>query len=278
MEGYLTSRDGIKIFYKRWEAANPIGTLIISHGYSEYCGRYEAIASRLIEGGLDVYAFDCRGHGKSEGKRGHVNNFNEYINDLDAVVQQASGWKGKPFFLLGHSMGGLIACLYCLKFRMESKLSIRGLILSSPAIKLSVKAAFLERLCCKILSAVKPDFVLPSRVEPSHLAKDEKVIEKYRNDPLICRQISARLYTQMVKRGNEIMRRAGEFTLPVILVAGEEDKVVSAEAIKEFYEKIPSKKKSLKIYPGGYHELLNDFGKEEVLSDILSWAKSFLVA
>ena len=264
----LFSHDGLKMFAVRDLAADPVGTVVISHGLGEHCGRYETFAGELTDGGYHVYRFDHRGHGKSEGERAYAASFSHYIEDLSLVIRRAkTDFPDLPCFLFGHSMGGGIAAAYGIKTDGE----VEGIILSGAATHTPKMAKGPMRPLIRTLGKLAPHIALGNSLGKL-VSKDPKVVEGYLNDSLNCPKITMGLYNAFLVRGiDEIMVRAGEFCYPVLILHGGSDKIVQPAASEHFYEKCASADKTLKIYPGVYHEIFNEPERGEAVGDVLAW-------
>ncbi|MEM2637570.1 MAG: alpha/beta hydrolase [Candidatus Korarchaeota archaeon] len=261
--------DRTKLHKASWKVNNARGAIIIVHGFAEHIGRYDHVAKFLNELGFNVYGYDQRGHGKSEGDRGYVKNFDEYIMDLNLFVNCVlKEENGHPLFLLGHSMGGLIVLRYGILHRDAP---VKGIIASAPALRLGAKTGKVKYALGKFLAKVAGHSKMDAGIDASLLTHDKNVVEQYINDPLVFKKISARLGIELIKKGNDTLKRASEFTFPCLLMIGSDDRLVAPEGVKEFYEKCGSKDKSLKIYEKFYHEILNEIEKEKAFNDIKTW-------
>lgn len=276
---FFTTKSNQKIFYRQWKPRSEAKALVmIIHGLGEHSGRYEYQAGYLMNSGFEVYAFDNIGHGLSEGKRGFVNSFGDYLELLDQFISLASTGTGeKPLFLLGHSLGGLIAASYASRLK-GSKIS--GLILSSPSVALNknIEPNIFERFLLKAASVITPALTLDNRIDPHLLSRDKAVVENYIKDPLVFKRITPRLFIEMRHTQRRLLTRAGSITMPCLTLGGEEDKITPPESISKFHSLIASKNKALKIYKGLYHEILNEPEKEVVLSDVVAFLLDFGVA
>lgn len=272
----FANKDGINIFHQRWTVEAPQGALVIAHGLGEHSGRYANIVNALAGKNISCYAMDHRGHGRSGGKRGHVNRFMDYVDDLgqylDTVVRPdlaATGNPRPPLFLLGHSMGGVISTLYVLTFPDE----LNGLILSSPGLILHKGPTVAETLAIRALSKFTPGLTLGNRLNSKNLSHDPETIQAYLDDPLVHDRISMRLVVEFMNAGAEGCRRANELALPLLLVHGEKDRLTSPAASKLVYEQARSADKTLHIYPDLFHETMNETPEErsKVLQTIVDW-------
>jgi alpha-beta hydrolase superfamily lysophospholipase len=248
--GSFESASGEDAFYRVWRAAEPKAALILVHGIGEHSGRYDHVGSYLAERGVTVYALDHQGHGRSGGRRGWVSDFNIYLDDIanfDAYVRIEN--ESRPLFLLGHSMGGLLVVAYLL----ERPLKPDYVILSGPA----------------IVPILDPD---APAIDPTRLSRDPLVQEAYMADPLILRErIDDELYLRLADCLAVIDGRAGEISLPLLLLHGTDDRLCSAQGAKDFVEASASKDTTIRLYADGRHESFNEVNREEVLADLWAW-------
>ena len=269
--GSLLSRDGLQLFYRKYESQNPVGGVVLAHGLGEHSGRHEPLARFLFSKGFSFWAIDHRGHGKSGGKQGHVASFDQYIMDLQIVVELARQELGKEkkLFLIGHSMGGLIAINFAIGF---GKL-IDGLVVSSPALGMTVKVPFLKEKLGKFMSNILPGLTLSNELDKEKISHDREVVMEYDNDPLVHDKVSARWFTEFMASMEKANNRAGKIDVPVLMQVAGDDYLVNAPASKEFFSKLSVKDKTLHFYDGLYHEVYNEKreDREKVLNDLVAW-------
>jgi len=248
---------GYPIHLRCWRPQGPAkAALVLSHGLGEHCGRYEHVARRLVQAGLTVYGHDHQGHGKSGGTVGTVDHFEDFLQDLATVIARARGeHEGKRLFLLGHSMGGLIATAYVL----EKPDKPDRLILSGPGIVPLVAAG--ERT-----------------IDATKLSRDPEMQQAYLTDPLVLRErVKEDLYGKLADGLALLPGRAEEITMPILLLHGGDDELCSAEGAEIYVRSSGSDDVTVKIYPGGRHESFNEINREKVLDDLLSWVEERLV-
>lgn len=267
--GYLSGSDGRKIFWQGWRPAGDIkGLVIIAHGLGEHIGRYEQLAGFLNQKGYAVFGSDHRGHGKTEGKRGHILRFDEYTKDFkmirDSVV---SRFPGKCSVLLGHSMGGLIAVHYVLTYPSD----FDGLALSSAALKVEVDASPVKLAAGRFFSKVLPGITMGNELDPNMISHDREVVRKYIDDPLVHDRVSARWFTSFTAAIAEAQSRAGEIMIPCLVMQSSEDKLVAPAGAGEFFGKVASADKTLQYWEGFYHEMFNEVEKQKPYQFLLDW-------
>jgi acylglycerol lipase len=258
---------GLKIFLRSWRPEEkPRAVIVICHGVNSHGGQYIWTAEQFVNAGFAVFALDLRGRGKSEGERFYVENVAEYVSDVAGTVKIAkSRHPGLPVFLLGHSAGGVVSSVYCL----ENQSELAGFICESFAFQVPAPSFVLAAV--KGLSHVAPR--LPAlKLKNEDFSRDPKAVEALNNDPLTAHEAQPAITVAALVRADERLRE--EFpliTLPVLIMHGTEDKATVCHGSEFFYKTAGSRDKTLKLYEGHYHDLLNDFGKEGVIADITTW-------
>jgi alpha-beta hydrolase superfamily lysophospholipase len=266
--GGFRGRGGGTLFCQQWRPAQAKvkAALVLVHGLGEHSSRYPYLVQSLVPAGYAIYGHDHQGFGRSEGQRGHVNRFTEYAADVQIRVAQArEAHPDSPLILFGHSMGGLIALDYLLRYQESVDLAV----ISAPA--LLAKTARHLVLLMRTMNLVQPTFVIQRPGGAEGISRDPAEVEKYANDPLWVRTSSARWAVEILSAQADIRPRAGEISLPILLIQGSEDQLVVPEATTSFFEAISSADKSYYYYPGYYHEAHNDVDKEYPLKDLRTW-------
>ncbi len=272
-ESTFLGTGDIELYYQTWQPEEPTrATLLIVHGLGEHSGRYMNVVNHLVDKGYAIYAFDQRGYGRSAGKKGFINEWAEYRQDLRAFVELVREKEGeRPFFILGHSMGGCVTADYVLHYPD----GLNGVILSAPAVgKLDVPKVLAT--LSTILSAVAPSLVVSTSLDGTAISRDTAVVEAYNNDPLVHDKGTPRLGTEMPKIALRNMEHAAEFKPPLLMIHGDQDRLVSIANTQEFFDKVTQPDKKLIIYKGGYHESHNDIHYSEVVADIEAWLEVHL--
>ena len=270
------SREGAPAqFQRRWAVENPRGRVLLVHGFGEHSGRYGHVAQKLNDLGLDVSAFDLRGHGESGGPRVFIRRFGDYLDDLscalEPVVQEA---KGEPIFLLGHSMGGQIAT----RFVQQNQPPLSGLILSSPAFGFAVKVPLWKALAGRFFSKFWPALALPSGLNRDLLSHDPQVAEALANDPHAQLNATARWYTECLDVQPRLLEDAPGVKIPLLCMLAGADEITQVKASRDFFEAALSKDKECIEYPGLYHEIFNELERDNVLQDLADWLGRHLPA
>jgi alpha-beta hydrolase superfamily lysophospholipase len=271
-EETLSGVGDLKIWLRSWRPEGaPRAAVVLVHGFNSHGGYYVWVAEQLVKQGLSVYALDLRGRGKSDGERYYVAKFADYVSDVAAAVDLAKSREGSaPFFMLGHSAGGVVACLYTL----ENQAKLRGLICESFAHQ--VPAPDFALAVLKGLSYVAPHaHVL--KLKNEDFSRDPKVVAAMNADKLIEHEAQPTLtVAEMVRADERLKKEFPKITLPILILHGTADKATKPAGSKFFHETAGSSDKTLKLYEGHYHDLLNDLGKEGVLADVSSWINAHI--
>ncbi len=267
-EEQLESVGGLNIFTRSWRPEHRAarGVVVLVHGFNSHSGYYQWAAEQLVARDLAVYALDLRGRGRSDGERFYVQKFADYVSDVDSVVTRAkSGEPGLPLFLLGHSAGGVVACIYALEHQPQ----LAGLISESFAHE--VPAPDFALAVLKGLSHVAPHAHVV-KLKNEDFSRDPRIVEQMNHDPLIAHEAqSTQTMAELVRADERLKKEFPLIELPLLILHGAADKATKPAGSKRFYEMAGSNDKTLKIYDGHYHDLLNDVDKEAVMNDILKW-------
>jgi alpha-beta hydrolase superfamily lysophospholipase len=271
--GFFPARDGQQLYHEVWPAAGEArATVVFVHGYGEHCGRYQNPVQVLRPRGFELFAYDYRGHGQAGGRRGHIDHFAEYLDDLDRAMELARARGERPLFLLGHSLGGLIAA----RWTIERGKGLTGLVLSSPFLGLKAKLPAVKLAVGRTASRWMPRLTLKNDLELSALSRDPAVGEAYARDRFVHRVATARWFTETTAAQLRCRDDATAITLPVLVYAGDADAIADPDATRAVFERIGSADKKLMMVPGGYHELMNDTCKDEVLEALALWLEQHL--
>jgi alpha-beta hydrolase superfamily lysophospholipase len=265
---------GVRIVYDVWtpELA-PRGVVVLCHGYAEHARRYDHVAQRFGEAGLITYALDLRGHGRSGGKRVYLRNINEYTGDFHTLVGiAAADHPDLPRIVLGHSMGGGVVFAY----GVEHAGDYTAMVLSGPAVYAQdAVTSFMIRVA-KLLGSIVPG--LPVENLPTEaISRDPEVVAAYMADPLVHHgKLPAGIGKALIKVGETMPQRASALTAPLLVVHGEQDKLIPVAGSRHLMECVASTDAHLKVYPGLYHEVFNEPEKALVLDDVTSWIEAKL--
>lgn len=263
--------DGLNLHVNHWASPTPArAVVLLVHGYAEHTLRlhYQQLARHFSEKGLVVIAHDQRGHGQSEGPRANVQRFEQLVEDLKGIHRQVvEAHPGLPVFLLGHSMGGAVACLYVLKHRPD----LRGLLLSSAMLQLDEGLSPVLQAFAPLVGALLPS--LPTtKLSSQGLSHDPEVVRAYDEDPLIYRGgVPARMGAEMIRAIKKIQANKYQLEVPLLMVHGTEDRLTNPQGSEAVYEAAASRDKTLKLYEGMRHELLNESVQEAVRELVSNW-------
>jgi acylglycerol lipase len=270
-EGKFTGRNNYSLYRQAWLPDGvPIAVLLVVHGLAEHSGRYSNVVNYFVPGGYAVYSFDLRGHGKSEGKRGYVEHFSYYLDDLRTyydIVRQEN--KNAKLFMVGHSIGATIAT----DFVINHPGKLDGLISSAVVLKAGDSVTGLTILMAKVLSLLFPKMGV-SPIDASTISRDKAVVDAYVNDPLVYRgKISARLGTELLNEMKRLLSTISELSLPMLIMNGTADRLSNPASSKILFDGVSSKDKTLKLYEGFYHEIFNEPERQQVFLDMENWLK-----
>lgn len=258
-----------EVFYRHWRPAGPArGAILLVHGLGEHSGRYRDFAEVLGSQGFAVVAPDHPGHGQSSGHRAHIGRFEDFFPPLDKLRSSIARWyPGLPCFLVGHSMGGLIAARYLLDHQRQ----FAGAALSGAALAVPEEPPALLLWVSRLLSRLWPTLGL-MQLDATQVSRDPAVVQAYIDDPLVHDgKASARLVAELFRVMGEVRSRRAEINLPLIVMHGEADAMTAASGSADFHAGVASPDKTLRIYPGLYHEIFNEPERLEVLGELAAW-------
>lgn len=274
MDEWLTGASGTRLFVWRWMAVTPIASVIIIHGIGEHSGRYERLAGELAQAGLAVCAYDQRGHGRSDGRRGHVRCFSEYLDDVDRVAAWARHRAPCPLFVLGHSLGGLVA----LHAAARRPALADGLILSSPACGMGRRVPAWQDAAARAASVAWPTLALRrARSDGACLSHDPAIGPAYVADPLVHFRITARCYTEVLTRMRGAPSAAAAMRWPALIFQAGDDHLVDAPATRAVFNALGSTDKQLVWLEGWYHEVFNEVERAQVVARTIAWIRTHVV-
>ena len=257
---------GMTIFTRTWRPQKPRAAVVIVHGFNSHSGQYSWVADQFVANGVAAYALDLRGRGKSEGERFYVEKFSDYVDDVAILVKKTKAAEpGLPVFMLGHSAGGVVSCIYALEHQAE----LAGLVCESFAHEVPAPDFALSVL--KGLSYLAPHaHVL--KLKNEDFSRDPKVVAAMNNDPLIANESQAtQTVAEMVRADERLKKEFPLIKLPLLIIHGTQDKATKPSGSQRFYDNAGSTDKTLRLYEGHYHDLLNDIDKQIVMGDILKW-------
>ena len=302
---HLVAADGLRLFRQSWLPGDgvPRVALAVVHGYGEHGGRLGNLTGALVPQGVAVHVYDLRGHGRSDGSRGHVDRFDRYLADtasfLAAVAHEHAG---VPLFLLGHSFGGLIAALYLEGLRVTSagppgesgQTEVAGTgtaplagtatapfagtatgpvaaVLSSPFLELGAPVSRVKLAGARLLSRVAPERDIGNTLLAADLSHDETVVAAYTSDPLNHHVATARWAAETLEAQRQALEGAARLRLPLLVLYGSDDVIAAPGAARRLFEMAASTDKTCLGYEGYYHELFNEVGRQRPLADLAEW-------
>ena len=273
-EERVNTTGDLTLLVRSWRPAGPArGVVAIVPGFNSHSAYYAWPAEKLTAAGLATYAVDLRGRGQSDGERFYVESFADYLSDVDMLVTLAKSREpGLPLFLLGHSAGGVVSCLYALEHQAE----LSGLICESFAHEIPAPDFVLAVF--KGLSHVAPHAHI-LHLKNEQFSRDPDVVRAMNDDPLIAHETQpTQTLAEMVRADERLKKEFPLITLPVLILHGTADQATKPSGSQRFYDMAGSSDKTLKLYEGHFHDLLNDVGKEGVMADITSWIDARLPA
>lgn len=276
----VRSSDGTFLFCQSFFVEKPVGALLVVHGLGEHSGRYEELVSHAHKLRLNVHLFDLRGHGRSQGIRGHFLDINEHHLDMDswleALVSAGELDANKPCFLLGHSLGGLIALTFVPRYIKKPLYpEISGLILSSPAIGVKWNPLrLLESRLAKQLPSFLQSVHVPNGIPATHLTHDKEEMEKYDSDPLVHKWITPGAFLAMERAFASLPKILRNLSLPTLFLLSGKDKVVDTSASESFVNKLriahPGKVE-VKVFHSFFHEPFHELKRDRAFLELKKW-------
>jgi acylglycerol lipase len=268
-ETRFSARDGLSLYEQCWLPEGPIkAVLVMVHGVNEHSGRYARLAGDLNRNGYAVYMMDLRGHGRSDGARVMVRSFDDYLSDVEVLLERvAEREPGKPLFLFGHSMGGAIVTLLAITRPPK----VRGLILSSPALLIAGGVFPVLRKLASFFSAVWPSLRLVG-IGCRFISHDQAVVEAFRADPLVYHgKMPVRTGAEILRTADLIQKQMESIQLPLLIIHGTGDYVTDPNGSRQLYARAKSEDKTMQLYPGLYHEVFSEPEREQAVTDLLAW-------
>ncbi|WBL41485.1 lysophospholipase [Algoriphagus halophytocola] len=272
LETSYKTHDGIELYLQAWMPESPKASLLLVHGLGEHSSRYAHLVEKLTEIGVSVFTFDGRGHGKSvKGKpTAYFKSYEDYLKDIDALFEKVKSYvPDVPAFLYGHSMGGGLVAAYVLKYQPKAD----GVVLSSPAIKEAEGTSQILIALSSVISKYLPK-LKALKLDANKVSRIPEEVEKYLNDPLVYTEaIPARTGYEVLQVMRFVQNLGSYFETPLLLIHGSDDGLTNPKGSELLFKKAKASDKTLKIFPGGYHELINDLDREEVMDLIVNWIK-----
>lgn len=265
----LTTADGLTLACRRWVPAQmPVAALAVVHGVGEHSGRYERLGQHFSGRRFGVFAVDLRGHGRSEGQRGHVERFSDFHFDVRTLLDCArQETPDVPVFLLGHSLGGLIVLHYTLHYPD----GLAAVVSSGAALRATIDPPAWKVALGKAMARLRPRLSLSTGLDARGLSHDQAVVAAYLADPLVHDQVTARFYTEYQAAAAWTMDAAPSLSVPALILCGGQDPVVDPAGSRDFFGRIGHEDRHFLEYPGLFHEIFNEPEFEAVFDDIEAW-------
>ncbi len=272
LEFNFQTKDNLKLYAQAWKSdQNPKAVICLVHGHGEHSGRYEELAGRFNKRGLAFCGFDLRGHGKSEGKRGHSPSYPYFIDDYIRFQNEVRKlFPDTPVVLYGHSMGGSIALVMLLRHSVN----VNAAIVTSPWIKLAMTPSAFKVGLAKAVRNILPGLVQSTGLDANSISQMSDEVKAYTSDPLVHDKISVATFTCVYKAGLWILNNASKLQTPLLIIHGTGDKITSHNASVEFVEKA-GELAQIKLWEGLYHETHHEKEREEIFNYIMSWLDKF---
>jgi alpha-beta hydrolase superfamily lysophospholipase len=268
LEGWLGAQDGVRLYWQAWVPDEPpIAAAVLVHGVAEHGGRYDFTGRRLAEAGIAVHALDHRGHGRSDGPRALVDRLQTLVDDLRTFVDRVVSPRApSPPFLIGHSLGGAVSISYALRYAE----TISGLVLSGPAVATEAVSPAMIAIS-RILSTLAPRLPV-FKLDENLISRDDRVVRAYRVDPLVhSGKLPARTLWQILGSMRTLPAQVAGLSVPLLLLHGAEDRLCPPAGSQMIYDRAGAADRSLKLYPGLYHEVFNEPEREAVVDEVVAW-------
>ncbi len=276
IESYFKPDANTEIFYQIWSCPQPIATVFLTHGMGEHSGCYEKFARDLNKHKIQVFAWDLRGHGRSSGQRGFVNNFKEHCLDLKKTYKyflKENISADHPIVLLGHSMGGTITLRSYIEQRPKEP---KMICLSSPALGIKNEPGVVKEKLAQIANKYLPRLSMSSEIKHELLSQDPEQLNFYKQDNLRHNKINARTYMGMKESFAIIFKKINKIKLPILFLTSEPDGIVDSAKTQELYQCLENENKCMNLYENSMHEVFNDIEREQVIEDLVSFINNNL--
>lgn len=267
--GYMEGVGRLRLHYRTLEVESPRAGLLVVHGLFEHSGRYEELAEFMAGHGFSTFMLDLRGHGSSEGRRGHAASFDLLLQDLDRFRREVQGLVPLelPLFLIGHSLGGLIA----LRYLEEYDPVFRAAVITSPWLGTVVPAPRWQIIAGAVLNHILPAFPFPVRLDADDLTRDPDRAADYRDDPQIHSTLTPRLFAETSSAIELALRRGERVSVPVLFILAGDDRIVDCERSLAFARALPPDRIDIELLEGHYHEVLQEPDRAATMTLIRNW-------
>lgn len=267
-EQQVPAEDGLLLNFYHWMPEEPKAAIVISHGWNEHAGRYHSLAKWFVEQGYEVHALDHRGHGKSQGKRGHVRRWKDYARDLEMLRETV---KQETQYLIGHSMGGMISILHALEYPNR----FSAIALSGPATDVSLPISKFKLFLAKTMSSILPRLSIRNDIDPYVVCSDVKVVEDYINDPFTHGKVTTRWFNEYLQTIDRVKGEARDINLPLAIWHGEGDALVEPWVSENFYDALNNSDKKRTLVNNALHEILLEPTWKDTAGEMRTWLEQY---
>jgi lysophospholipase len=265
-DGFLRAKDGVRLYWQRYTPERPRASVAVLPGGGDHSGRYPGLTAALVRAGFAVDLLDFRGHGRADGRRWHIGAFDEYLGDVDTFMAHVRARAfDRKVFVVGHSQGGLVAALWGLQHEAA------GFVLSSPYFRLKFTPPRLKILVARAIGTVVPWLPISTELKVQDLTTDEDHQRWTDADPLYGRRTTPRWFVESQRAQADIVRRAREFTHPLLILSGSADPIADPAAMRAFFDVAASKDKAFQVYEGFRHELFNERERDRAIGDAVGF-------
>jgi alpha-beta hydrolase superfamily lysophospholipase len=267
------STDGLEMFAQSWEPdEKPKAVVALVHGLGEHVGRYAHVGKAFTDAGYALAGFDLRGHGKSGGPRGHIPSFDAFMDDIEGFQAQLDDrFSDLPRFLYGHSLGGILVLNYVLRRKPDFK----GVISTGAGLRTSLEEQTVKIMMARVLGTLMPSMAIPSGLDPTTISRSPEVVDAYINDPLVHDKMTLGFGKIMLSVQPWAFEHAHEFSLPLLIMHGTDDKLGYPRGSEEFASLV-KQDCTLKLWDGLSHELHNEPEQNEVFTFMINWVNTRL--
>lgn len=267
-EGSFKNKDAQNLVYRAFIPVNPRACVILVHGLGEHSLKYDYLAGVFCDNRIAFFSYDQRGHGRSDGERGRIKRFSDFVCDLRGFIEIVKVETScDKVYLIGLSVGALTAFIYSILYDED----LKGLIVSSPALRLKNPPGAIERYIVRGLAVLFPWITTSNRIAFEALTHDEKMVAALKADKLYSKIISFRMFAEMIRAMKYVFENAEKIRVPVLLLHGRADSVTDPAATRELYDILKTDDKEIKLYPDLYHELFSETKRMDVLKDVFDW-------
>ena len=268
VDGQIEAIGGLSLYYHGWEAEDARAAILLVHGLAEHGGRYAELGRRMAAFGISTYALDLRGHGLSDGRRGHADRFELLLQDVDRFRREIEGiTEDLPLFILGHSMGGLITARYIEEYDPP----FAGAIITSPWLATAMEIPRWKVLAAGVFNKILPAMPMDAGVDADYLSHDPTVVARYKDDPLVHGKITPRLFAEASMAMGLVMQRSERVRIPILFLLAGDDRIVDTKKSEAFARSLKISDVTIRILPDYYHEVLNDYDRNIAHHAIRDW-------